>query len=464
MHLDYRSPEGGKQGQSVPPISSEVDNGASQGRFGESHGSAAGVPTRAGSVGFTAAEPLGVPSAGVPPYFTLSTKEVRNSKSSESGIRGSGQESIGDSWEREQGQLVGYRCRVKCSGCRSRFCKECGPRLGHGLRKDLFAVLAGSPGSPGFAAMFGITLTLDPELFDGPADAHRYVMQRRCLSRFVAWLHAQGVLHSRRYFWVMEFQENGMPHWHLVVETKRIEFGTLVVGWSKFRPKTAGRPTWKPGKEQKRITEKNYKQLVRPAFGHVRFTPHTSDMSARAACWYLSKYFTKHPAAGWPSWVLNSSDVVLCKGSKGLFPTKEKPGDVFTDAWRRRVEATGADAQAVATPVVALPKKRGRTIAERLRKCGSGCIVVQEPMYRRLDGEVVPGRPVLLDSLPLPWWAVKEKLRLSGDEKQLVLEVGGVDWTEGLGVVQFYKRIHYDMPLERDEVGWVRKGSFDDTA
>jgi hypothetical protein len=92
-------------------------------------------------------------------------------------------------------------------------------------------------------------------------------------------------------------------------------------------------------------------------------------------------------------------------------------------------------------------------------------IVVQEPLFRLSDGRVVPGRPVLLDTLAVGWHTIQEKLGLTGQEKQTVLEVGGSDWGEGVGVLEFYRRLHYENPLVwTPGDGWGRKqGCFDET-
>jgi len=66
----------------------------------------------------------------------------------------------------------------------------------------------------GFPSLFGwlfVTLTIDPELFDGPAQAFERGRDR--IRRAVARLREQYPI--RRYFVKFELTEAGWPHWHL---------------------------------------------------------------------------------------------------------------------------------------------------------------------------------------------------------------------------------------------------------
>lgn len=71
----------------------------------------------------------------------------------------------------------------------------------------------------GFPNLFGwlfVTLTIDPELFDGPADA--FVRGRDRIRRAVARLRARYGI--KRYFVKFELTEAGWPHWHLGLECR----------------------------------------------------------------------------------------------------------------------------------------------------------------------------------------------------------------------------------------------------
>src|SRR5204863_4397178 len=87
----------------------------------------------------------------------------------------------------------------------------------------------------------------------------------RLLALLVRELDRRQYLHSKAYFWTVEFQKaTEQAHWHMLLDATRIPYGELVEIWSRFRPATAS-----PLAEK--ITSKNYKGHA-PAFGSVRYT------------------------------------------------------------------------------------------------------------------------------------------------------------------------------------------------
>lgn len=179
--------------------------------------------------------------------------------------------------------MKGYR--IKSAACRCRFCPGCCGWLGRKLREALARELAK------FKGVMMVTLTVDPLNFpDSPESAFAYVKKRRCVAELVRALHKAGYLWSRRYFYVIEWQQNGYPHWHLLLDATWIPFAAITEVWDKFRPK------WLPPPEG-----------VRPPMGSCRFTASKFERGGAAhAANYVAKYLTKHPADGYPDWVMNA--------------------------------------------------------------------------------------------------------------------------------------------------------------
>jgi hypothetical protein len=108
-------------------------------------------------------------------------------------------------------------------------------------------------------------------------------------------LDRRGHLHSKAYFWVVEFlKDTEQPHWHLLLDAGRIPFGEIVEIYSRYRPLYSP-PLPEP------ITAKNYKGRA-PGLGSVFFTPPADPQQAAG---YVTKYLTKFPKHGFPDWVLD---------------------------------------------------------------------------------------------------------------------------------------------------------------
>ena len=169
---------------------------------------------------------------------------------------------------------------AKC-GCDCWFCEDCCERKGYNLRSELIGALES------FQSLLMITLTVDPELFDSFQDAYFYMRKKRCISVLMQNLDRMGYLNSRKYFYVLEFQESGNPHYHLLVDAKRIPHEDLLTAWSKNRPLDLPPP------------EPN-----RPPFGLVWISKSHFEGGALHAARYATKYLVKVPEYGWPDWVL----------------------------------------------------------------------------------------------------------------------------------------------------------------
>lgn len=174
----------------------------------------------------------------------------------------------------------------------------------------------------GFPSLFGwlfVTLTVDPDLFEGQADAFERGRDR--IRRAIARLRARG-FNVRRYFVKFELTEAGWPHWHLGLDCRdhipneELE-AAWGLGWTKI------------------------KRVKKPR-----------DFR------YLFKYVTKDAAGeGVPDWVLDYPKTIrVFQTSNGFFgETKKAQGANSDDAetsicatlrekwagWRRRAVVRG---------------------------------------------------------------------------------------------------------------------------
>ena len=250
---------------------------------------------------------------------------------------------------------------VPCS-CRCRFCDRCGRVLGWKLRRRILAWGAIRE----FRNLQMWTLTLDPELFASPVEAHQYTRDKRCVSRLVRELDRLGYLGSRHYFCAIEFQRNGMVHFHLLIDAKTgfIPFDAVTRIWNKFRPKEAG-PV----------------QGERPGFGSVRFSV-PQFASPEHAINYATKYCVKPPKDGWPDWVWESrKNITRYTTSRGFWADEPKrpqrdpdEGSTLNDDWCD--DGPGPD------------EEDGRTVRDRVDNCRQAASIVKTTTIHLGGGEV----------------------------------------------------------------------------
>lgn len=284
-------------------------------------------------------------------------------------------------------------CRVKRCACKCRFCPCCAPWLGRQLRDRLRARVPEV-----MADVFTLTLTLDPELFESPRAAWDYVRAERLITNLVARLHRAGYLHSRAWFAVVEWQKNGMPHWHLVLDATYIPFERVTAIWDSYRPSWAG----------PRVG-------VRPGLGSCRFTKLTKgpaqDRIAHAIN-YLSKYLTKWPEEGFPDWVLDESRVRRFSTSRGFWGTPPAPAHTRTAA--AEDDFDGDDDPDPLNPDSASPSPSPSpspsTIRQRTEHCGATCNVFS--VHETIDPTTGEVREVerYMGNVPAPLAVVAEYL------------------------------------------------------
>jgi hypothetical protein len=318
---------------------------------------------------------------------------------------------------KDVGDVVGREYRIRPCRCRKWFCPWCGPRQGFRLKQRLQARLAS------FKAIYGITLTVDGGLFVSQEEAWLYVMQNRLLARFVRELDRSGHLHSRAYFWAVEFQsETEQPHWHLLLDATFVPFGKIVEIWSRFRPQTAT-----PLAEK--ITGKNY-QGQAPAFGSVRFTSHCDK---ERAAYYATKYLTKYPQNGYPKWVLNRIGRMPRYGHSHRFFPRVSGHDpmCFCPECRGEVEPAAKQNSKKQVGTTQQVRKPGvpTSIGQRVEMCGESCSIVRVERVQLPDGTVVDGRGRFEAKLKMSFRKACELLDLSPDGRWQI-ELSGVEAAE----------------------------------
>lgn len=225
------------------------------------------------------------------------------------------------------------RFRLKTCLCWSRVCEHCAPVLGRRVQRKLLA------GVDQWKNPRMMTLTVDRTKFASPQAAYMEVMERRYLPRL---MEALGVV---RWVRVLEFQMktgDGWPHWHVLADAVgsrgRVD---LKRAWHLWRD------TWGVGGLD---LSNNERLLDRPVSEIVR---------------YLCKYMVKFPEKGFPSWVLDMSNVRFVQGSRSV-------GALVSGG---RDEGVSEDAEVIVVPgsIVEVDKKRGRLFARSIRERVAGC-------------------------------------------------------------------------------------------
>lgn len=230
--------------------------------------------------------------------------------------------------------LIGCRCR-------SRFCPHCGPVLGHRLR-DSLSVAASAFSEPQLLTLtVDIAGTITGKGFSGPEAAWDAVRFHRYVARLM------GELQVERWFWVLEFQQNGSPHWHVLVDGHV----DLHRAWHLWRD------VWGVGglKLSKRGLFSNSLHAVR----------------------YLTKYLTKFPEHGFPSWVMSRVGgqvrIVSCSRELGALVRGAGGGDLDADD-------VGDDDDGDEVPWDDEPARPPRTVSDQVAHCRKACVAVRRSL------------------------------------------------------------------------------------
>ena len=272
---------------------------------------------------------------------------------------------------------LGRRCvRLVPCRCGRHVCKGCGVLVGREVRRNItqrIEDLQKLHGTQGDVQLW--TLTVDPgcEQFGGRRGADgelvrwadpRAVFDHVNAQRLIGeWARALGVRH---YVVVVEWQKNGMPHWHLLVWAP---VRSLFISHAKAQE------AWPMGFVQFEAAGRGGRRL--PVSKAVN---------------YVTKYMTK-PRESLPSWAMDLSGVKLVRSSKDFGAIRRGLEDA-----QESVEA--AEEEGPATRSGRTPP---RTNGVALAACRGACRL----LYERVDhtsGEVTCG---FMGSVRLSWRAAR---------------------------------------------------------
>lgn len=268
---------------------------------------------------------------------------------------------------------------VRCA-CRCRFCADCAVGIGLSIREKLKPVVASWKG------IVMLSLTVNPKQFESPEKAYRFVSDGRLISRLVRELCRRDALASGKFFSVVEFQKNGYPHWHVLLESEFIPHELIAEVWNRWGPSHC-----EDG----------------PDLGFVWISQYRFKNPDHAAA-YATKYLIKTPQDGWPDWVLDyRGQIHRCSRSRNLFgPPKDQQTKsyshcpvCFCESCREAVAKkttpcqcdSCVEARDAFEKFLANREKKqrdpNRTVRERLKECGNSTVVL-----RRLVEEVRPSQ------------------------------------------------------------------------
>lgn len=262
--------------------------------------------------------------------------------------------------------------------CKSWYCPQCCQAQGIKTRMRLIRELEGAE----HLQMW--TFTIDPSLFpNGPRSAHAYVTSKRLIARVTRQLKKRGYLLSGRWFSVLEFQRNGMPHWHLLVEAEFVPIAVVQEIWDRFRPKEAG-----PVEED------------RPAFGMLRFSA-PKNLSGLHAARYVTKYLIKAPEE-FPEWVKdyegNLPRYTTSRGfwtdGRGTKAAEQEPSADVDPDWEPPAEPEYTEEENEAWEEFLNPnakEKAHSTIGQRMERCKQSCIILVQTRTTFSNGDVEEG-------------------------------------------------------------------------
>ncbi len=217
------------------------------------------------------------------------------------------------------GYKVNSQVGIVTHRCQARTCPTCGRRRGWETRQVLLErARAGLFRNP-----IMLTLTVDPKRFASPEEAHDAVAAGKFIPRL---LRLFGI---KVWVWVLEFHVSGWPHWHVLVDLsdrgplRQADYRRLWHLW---------RDTWGLGRPDVRV-KKDFE---------------TSSHAVN----YVTKYLTKAPKGGYPSWFLAGKRRRMIQASKrvGRLCFKGFHSDGSSD---------------VACPV----RRQARTLLERMGQC-----------------------------------------------------------------------------------------------
>lgn len=286
--------------------------------------------------------------------------------------------------------------------CKCNFCPECSRTYGFNLRSRLQVAIRL------FSGVQLWTLTVNPHLFDSPLAAYARVKTKRAISRWVDDLYRKGYLYSKKYFYVMECQENGYPHWHIVLDTRHVPHA---YAWKRWNIRGHG---------------------VDENFGFVWFSKgvHSSGKNGTFedgfhCANYMLKYVTKPPKNGWPRWVTDYlGKIQRCRVSNilsGLMRVRDAAEGKEKDAPIRGAYEIKATvklriAQCGKSANVFVSRGKGWQFVGRISELPQALELLYERPCHKIDLPL-PGEDWMIDSLVWSWLGLSDEPRskLGGD-------------------------------------------------
>ena len=229
-----------------------------------------------------------------------------------------------------------------------------------------------------------LTLTVNPDLFGGvdgrvrtlvgeveaAEAAYVHVRDRRGVSELVAALYKEGYLASKRFLYAVEWQKQGWPHWHLLLDSKKgfIPIERVRELWGKLRPKEAGAVP---------------KDELKYPFGICHIRRDRFHSGAHAAN-YATKYLTKYPEEGFPAWVLDFRGQVHRYGtSRGFWDGVREGKGSGLRMFKKIAHRSDCLCEACCN------RRELRSTRERVAGCGRKCVLYTVETAKNIKGSTV---------------------------------------------------------------------------
>lgn len=177
------------------------------------------------------------------------------------------------------------RINVVPHRCDSRVCPECGKRKGYQTRK----ILCSPENLEKFSKPALLTFTIDPKKNPNPLEVYNLVRNKSLIQALMK------MLHIKYWVWVLEFQKNGNPHWHIIAdisERGRITKAELKKIWHLWNHK------WNIGG----CDVQENKAVKKPIH----------------AMHYITKYLINPKKNSYPEWFLSLKNVRIIQGSRAV--------------------------------------------------------------------------------------------------------------------------------------------------
>lgn len=259
--------------------------------------------------------------------------------------------------------------------CGCFWCSSCAPKRTSDLRQKL---LSAAERGAFCGRLQMLTLTIDRKRWRSPEECLRAVREGQYIVRFLRKLQRLGRI-GAAYFWVMEFHQDGWPHWHLLVD--------IPEGQECF-----------PGcwvQHGRKVYQENFwevkTKLLTPSWGLGIVNPSVADMfhSSEHALFYVTKYIAKTGSGSVPAWALSFDGNITRYGCpKGFLRPPEASESLSGEGEAEPVEMPEPEVEPVVPEGYGkVPASRPQTIGERIGRCGASAVIMNA--RPRWEGGVV---------------------------------------------------------------------------